>query len=88
MKPPHLKLQSEAVQQEHALAQEQTVQTSQAREFASAEEVLRFDAAQTPLPAELGARVEQSIQNGQVPAGAPASWWRRWFGEGSASDRE
>lgn len=53
---------------------------SRPREFATAEELLRVDAAQTPAPASLAERVAASVRNEPL-AGLP--WWRRWFRGGS-----
>jgi len=50
------------------------LQKSPAREFASAEELLRHDASQTIVPPAIAERLSQSIQNEPKPA---QSWWRR-----------
>src|SRR5438046_7742280 len=50
-----------------------------AREFATAEELLRYDAAHTPVPAGMAKRLAQSAINMPAP---PRSWWRRLFGGG------
>lgn len=59
-------------------AAEQTQRTPPAREFATPEELLRFDAAQTPVPPAVADKLQQSIQREPAPA-PPQSWWRRWF---------
>jgi hypothetical protein len=69
------KLSQEQQQQQHA-AEHQT-QSPAAREFASAEELLRYDAAHTAVPPEIARRLQQSTAD--VPA-PKASWWRKFFG--------
>jgi hypothetical protein len=62
-------------EQQHAV--EQQAQKQSALEFASAEEMLRYDAANTAVPPDIARRLEQST------AGLPSpkrSWWKRWFG--------
>ena len=49
-------------------------QQSTSREFTSEEELLRYDAAQTPVPPAVAERLSHSIQNLPKPA---TSWWRR-----------
>ena len=64
------KLSSEQ-QEQHASEQRQT-QAQTAHEFASAEEVLRYDAAQTVVPPGIAQRLAESS------AGIPAPnrpWW-------------
>lgn len=51
-------------------------QQSTAREFASAEELLRHDATQTQVPPVIAERLSQSIA--KLP-GQPKSWWQRWL---------
>ena len=57
--------------QQHS-AQEQT-----ALEFATAEEVLRHDAAHTPVPRVVAERLQKSIEGEPKPA---LCWWQRLFG--------
>jgi len=59
--------------QENQLASEQK---QVAREFNSAEEMLRHDAGQTLVPPEIAARLQESIAK-EPPQ---RNWWRRWFG--------
>ena len=62
-----------------ALVQQQEHQQSQAqntREFASVEEMIRCDAAQTQAPPQVGERLRQSLAREPQPT---RSWWRRWF---------
>lgn len=51
-------------------------QQSTAREFATAEELLRHDAAQTQVPPVIAERLTQSIAKLPQP---PRSWWQRWL---------
>ena len=44
-------------------------------EFGSVEDALRFDAAQTPVPPALRARVLGAVEVEM----ARRPWWRRWF---------
>jgi hypothetical protein len=62
-------------QQQHAA--EQQTQQHAAREFASAEELLRYDAAHTTVPPEIARRLQKSTAD--LPAPKPA-WWKRLFG--------
>ena len=56
----------------------QTQQTGEtAREFATAEELLRHDALRTPVPPAIAHRLKESL--GPLPP--PSSpWWRKFFG--------
>ncbi len=60
-------------------AQEERQAARGASEFASVEEMLRADAAQTPLPEIIETRLKTSIAK-QPPR--PRSWWQRLFGGG------
>jgi hypothetical protein len=62
-------------QQQHAA--EQQTQQSGAREFANAEELLRYDAEQTPVPPAIAQRLQKST--GELPP-PKRSWWKRLFG--------
>jgi negative regulator of sigma E activity len=64
-------------QLEQSIVQEQSVQQQTALEFDTAEEVLRHDAGQTPVPAAVAERLQKSIENEPRPA---RSWWRRVLG--------
>lgn len=70
-----VKLSSEQ-QQEHA-AEQSSHQQQGAHEFASPEELLRFDAANTRVPPAVARRLEETIN---TPAPRPQSWWRRLLG--------
>lgn len=72
------------MKQEHKLTPQEQQQTAEvqsrqttAREFASAEELLRHDAQQTPVPPEIAQRLSKSVEDLPKPAG---SWWRRLLG--------
>ncbi len=69
------KLQSQ--QQEELTAQQQKQQQTSA-EFATVEDLLRYDADQTPVPAEVTKRLQKSLAQQPKP---PRPWWRRWFGK-------
>ncbi|MGD0351169.1 MAG: hypothetical protein ABSB84_12775 [Verrucomicrobiota bacterium] len=69
------KLSQEQQQQQHAA--EQQTQSPSAREFASAEEMLRYDAAHTTVPPAIARRLQKSIGQTGAP---PRSWWRNLFG--------
>ena len=66
-------------QQSQQAGAEQRVQTPAAREFAGPEELLRFDAARTVVPAAIAQRLQKST--GDMPA-PKSSWWKRWLGGG------
>jgi hypothetical protein len=65
------------------LAQEQQASETQLQsesqqaihEFATPEEVLRFDAKRTSVPEAVAQRL-----NGSLQRQPPRSWWKRWFG--------
>jgi len=63
-----------AERQQHAA--EQQTQAQSAREFATAEEVLRYDAKQTTVPPEIARRLQKSA--GDLPA-PKTTWWQRLF---------
>lgn len=46
------------------------------REFATPEDLLRFDAKQNPVPDVIAQRLSQSVKN--VP-GMARPWWKRLF---------
>lgn len=50
------------------------------REFASPEEMLRFDARQTQVPPEIAQRLSKSTDAEPV---SDRTWWRRFFGGNS-----
>lgn len=67
----HESKQKSQEQLAHIAAQQSTT-----REFATAEELLRHDAAQTDVPPVIAERLTKSIQNLPRPA---KSWWQRWL---------
>jgi len=70
------KLKSDQQQQhtaEHGMEQQQA-----AREFATVEEMLRCDAAQTTVPAGIAQRLQKSSADCPKPA---RPWWQRLFGQ-------
>jgi hypothetical protein len=71
------KLSEEQQQQSRQVGTEQQTQQQSPREFANAEEMLRYDAAQTTVPPAIAQRLQKST--GDLP-GPKTSWWKRWFG--------
>jgi hypothetical protein len=69
----HTKLSQE---QQHTEPHQIKSQTGQ--EFAGAEELLRFDAAQTSVPPQIAQRLKHSAQNA---APAPRPWWKNLLGQ-------
>ncbi|MGA9452172.1 MAG: hypothetical protein WBW41_12605 [Verrucomicrobiia bacterium] len=74
------KLNSEQ-QQSQQVGTEQQTQAQSAREFASAEELLRFDAAHTPVPPNIARRLQKSAADLPAPK---TTWWQRLFGGGNS----
>jgi hypothetical protein len=72
------KLSEEQQQQSRQVGTEQQTQQQSTREFANAEEMLRYDAAHTPVPPGIAQRLQKST--GQTSAPPPRSWWRNLFG--------
>jgi hypothetical protein len=64
-------------QEQHQVSEIQSQQETSACEFASVEELLRYDAKQTAVPPEIAQRLDRSLQN---EPRSPRSWWRRFFG--------
>lgn len=69
------KLNSTEQQQSRELGTEQQTQQS-ALEFATTEEMLRYDAAQTTVPGSVAQRLAQTTSE-LAPPSRP--WWKRWF---------
>jgi hypothetical protein len=63
-------------QQQELSAEVRAVNTT-AAQFENAEQLLRHDAAQTPVPPEIARRLNQSVA-ALPPVRRP--WWRRIFG--------
>jgi hypothetical protein len=74
-KPPSSRL---AQQQAETLDQQQQAKQATAKEFATAEELIRHDAARTSPPPTLEDRVKQSIATEPPPE--PKAWWKRLLG--------
>ena len=68
-------------QQSRQVGTEQQTQSQSAREFASAEELLRYDAAHTTVPPDIARRLQKSA--GDLPA-PKTTWWKRLFGGGNS----
>jgi hypothetical protein len=64
-------------QQSRQVGTEQQTQQSAAREFANAEEMLRYDAAHTPVPPAIAQRLQKST--GDLPQ-PKLVWWKHLFG--------
>jgi predicted nucleic acid-binding protein len=69
----HEKKFSQHEQQQVSESQTQASQTI--REFALPEDVLRFDAKQTAVPANVAQRLSRSLQRLPPPS---RPWWRFW----------
>lgn len=74
-----MKQKQQLTSQEQQQVSETQEQKTEGREFATPEELLRHDAAQTPVPEAVAERLEKSISKLPPP---PQSWWRRIFGGG------
>jgi hypothetical protein len=57
---------------------EQKAEAQTVREFASTEELLRTDAAQTTVPPEIGERLKKSAAELRPPPARP--WWKNLLG--------
>jgi hypothetical protein len=62
-------------QQRTGMDHQAALRSDAAREFGTAEELLRHDAAQIRPSAEVAARLGRSVQ-GEAP---PLPWWKRIF---------
>jgi len=79
MKKQQVKFQPRQQTQEE-LDESQTLKKAEAaREFASAEEVLRFDAEGIEVPAEVEERLAESIRKEAPPPEGSGGWWRKMF---------
>ena len=61
-------------QREEAISQQQSAQNTAALEFTTAEEMLRHDAGQIPVPPTVAERLQKSVASEPAP---PKSWWQR-----------
>ena len=68
---------SQEQQQSRQVGTGQQTQQQAAREFANAEELLRYDAAHTTVPPAIAQRLQKST--GDLP-GTKTVWWKRLFG--------
>jgi len=66
-------------EQKQQPAAEQQTQSASAREFATVEEALRYDAAHTTVPPAIGERLQKSTADLPKPK---TGWWRKIFGGG------
>ena len=64
-------------QQSRQVGTEHQTQQPAAKEFATAEELLRYDAEHTPVPPAIAQRLKKST--GALP-GPKTVWWKRWLG--------
>jgi hypothetical protein len=72
-----MKQQTKLSQEQQQQATEHQTQQPAAREFATAEELLRYDADHTPVPPVIAQRLKKST--GELP-GPKTAWWKRLFG--------
>jgi hypothetical protein len=72
-----MKQETKLSQKQEPLAETQT-QAQTAREFASSDELLRADAAQTAVPPEIEERLKKSAAQIQPPEAR--SWWKTLLG--------
>jgi hypothetical protein len=68
---------SQEQQQSRQVGTGQQTQQQSVREFASAEELLRYDAAHITVPPGIAQRLQKST--GDLP-GPKTAWWKRLFG--------
>lgn len=73
MKPPSSKLQQNT---EHTLGISHAGEASQVRHAATAEELLRHDAALNPVPPAIAQRLNESIAKEPKPE---KPWWKKIF---------
>ena len=76
-KKPTMKRQTKLSQQnEQQTAVEQQASVQSAKEFASPEEVLRYDAAHTEVPVTVALRLKKTLERNSPKT----SWWKNLFG--------
>ena len=73
-----MKQHTKFVPQAEQHAEQQQTHAHAVKEFSSAEELLRFDAAQTHAPAEVAKRLQ--ISTAQLPPPPARAWWKNLFG--------
>jgi len=70
--------QQQRAEQEHTQEQFQHAQTqAQAQEFATVDDLLRFDSDQNPVPPEVGDRLNRSLAAEPKPE---KPWYKKFFG--------
>jgi len=72
-----MKHEKKFTSQEQQISETQSRQTTE-REFASVEELLRFDARQTTVPPTIAERLRKSAAHVNPPTARP--WWKNLFG--------
>jgi hypothetical protein len=72
-----MKHQTKLSQKSEHVAEQQT-QSNRAKEFASSDELLRFDAAHTVVPPEIARRLQKTAA--EISSPAARSWWKNIFG--------
>ena len=72
-----MKRQTKLTTEQQQQAAEHQTQPSNVREFSTAEELLRFDAAKTLVPPAIEQRLQKS--SAELPKQKPA-WWKRFLG--------
>ena len=72
-----MKQQTKLTQKQEHVAEHQ-IQTQATKEFSTAEEMLRADAAQIIVPPEIAERLKKSSAGIAPPASRP--WWKNLFG--------
>jgi ppGpp synthetase/RelA/SpoT-type nucleotidyltranferase len=73
-----MKQQKKFAPSEQQRTSEVQSQQTMAREFASVEELLRYDAEQTTVPAEIVERLKRTTRSAAPPP--RAGWLKRFFG--------
>jgi hypothetical protein len=76
MNPPKKLTSQQRAEEQQTAAHQEHIESAREVEFASVEEMLRHDAAQTPVPPGIEHRLQESLE--RTPHSK--SWWRRWFG--------
>jgi hypothetical protein len=72
--------QQSKLSQEQQNAETQQSRQPAGREFASVDEMIRFDAAQTSVPPEIARRLKKSTD---AEPNHDRTWWQRFFGGNS-----
>jgi hypothetical protein len=69
--------QRQQAEQEQTVSEAQSSTQAQGKEFATVEDLLRYDSDQNPVPGEVAERLGQSLDAEPKP---PQPWYRRLFG--------